>query len=118
MYVSRVKMTIEDCADRVLDLAILVGGLEEVARISREGWRGNAVVATLPARAYEDHDDYLRAAVVDVATAIGLETRELSAEWEDERERKIIVVRCRAKSLMDAIQARAKRIVETGTGEV
>ena len=50
------------------------------------------VVARLRAKNYEDHDDCLAAACEDVACDLGLETWQLVADWDDEQERRAIVV--------------------------
>jgi hypothetical protein len=44
------------------------------------------------ARAYEDCDDCLTAAAQDVADDLGLETWQVTAEWDDEIERDWIIV--------------------------
>lgn len=43
-------------------------------------------------RDYEDYDDCLLAAAMDVASDLGVEEWRVEAEWEDEYDRSVILV--------------------------
>jgi hypothetical protein len=100
--------TISDVAARVIQAAGQSGGIDEVRRIAARGWIGDVEIDLLPAKDYEDFDDCLAAAVADVAREMGLETWELSAEWETYGERHSIVIRSSSQTLKTAIQERAR----------
>ena len=93
------------------------GGLEEVTRIAKLGWPQEVIVRSVAAKRYEDDDDSLSAAALDVARELDLQAWEVSARWDDEDEREYIVVTSRDADLLTAIQERAESIVESATAQ-
>lgn len=73
-------------------------GARKVRVVDAErAWQRGDIVAELPARQYEDHDDCLSAARDDTARRLGLESWQLEATWDDERQRDAIIVKVVAK---------------------
>ena len=97
-------MTMRSVANQVIYNAGAAGGLDEVAAIAARGWPESVVVQTIRSSTYADRDDSLDAARQDLASDLGCEAWELTAEWDDPTERGAIIVRATARALLDAIR--------------
>jgi len=50
------------------------------------------VIATIPAKDYDDHDDCLTVALADAAEDLAVEEWEIEARWNDDDTRENIVI--------------------------
>jgi hypothetical protein len=102
---------VSELAEKLVTMSGEAGGIDEVRHISENGWPGPVIVATVPARSYEDHDDSLTAAAADYAEELGLDSWAVSADWDDDQ-RGQIVISVNALELRTAIQDEASRRLE------
>lgn len=88
------KISIETIAAQLVEIAGSAGGSDEVKLLAERGWPAKRPleIVRLDSRDYEDDDDCRQAALNDVAEQLGVETWELSADWEAPYTREEIVV--------------------------
>lgn len=65
---------------------------EQMADAEHDGKYRIEAYVTLPAKAYEDHDNCLAAAAADVADGLSLEAWQVEAHWDNEQQRNAIIV--------------------------